>query len=186
MIAENTQTFLDDIIKKTPGGDTLRTCLQCGTCSGSCPNGSDMDYSPRILFALIFAGLEEEVLKSNTMWYCLSCYYCTERCPKDIPITDLMYTLKSMAMKKKQTGGTDASALAKTFTDYVYKYGRSFELGLASRFYLTNKPASLLKLGPLGFSMLRHGRMTFKPNKIKQIDQLRSIINKAQSMGGIS
>ncbi len=74
------------------------------------------------------------------MWCCVSCYFCTTRCPQEIPITDIMYALKRMAIAEGMAKHTDAPALAKTFTDLVEKYGRSFEFGLASRFYLFNKP----------------------------------------------
>lgn len=176
--------FLERVMRATPDGQRIRTCLQCGTCGGSCPNGAEMDYTPRALISMIAAGMEREVLRANTMWQCVSCYFCTERCPKQIPITDMMYTLKQMAIHAGTTQGTDAPALALTFTDNVRKYGRSFEFGLASRFYLANKPAQLLRMGPLGLSMLRHGRMTLTPTRIRQVEQLRAIIAKAESLGG--
>src|SRR3989304_5335795 len=67
-------SLMAEVIATTPGGETLITCLQCGTCGGSCPSGPDMDHTPRQLFAMISAGLREEVLQSNTPWYCVACY----------------------------------------------------------------------------------------------------------------
>ncbi len=93
--------FQGEVIAATPGGESLLTCIQCGTCGGSCPSGADMDHTPRQLFAMINAGLRQDVLHSNTPWYCVSCYYCTVRCPKEIPITELMYTLKRMGPHSK-------------------------------------------------------------------------------------
>ena len=177
--------FLDDVIAETPGGAQIAHCMQCGSCSGSCPNGPDMDYTPRTLFALINAGQRRRVLSSNTMWCCVSCYACTTRCPQNIPITDIMYALKRMALREG-LAGTDAPALAKTFTGLLDKYGRSFEFGLASRYYLFNKPLSMLKMGPLGLSMFTRGRMSLVPVKIRQLDQLHAIINKARELGGAS
>jgi len=75
-------SFQHRVIEATPGGEVLITCLQCGTCGGSCPSGPDMDYTPRALFAMIGAGMEDEVLRSNTPWYCVSCYYCMARCTR--------------------------------------------------------------------------------------------------------
>ena len=74
-------------------------------------------------------------------------------------------------------------ALAKTFTDLLDRYGRSFELGLASRFYLFNKPFAMLKMGPMGLSMFSRGRMALTPTKIKRVDQLQAIIKKAREIG---
>lgn len=175
--------FLERVIAETPHGERLRSCLQCGTCGGSCPSGPDMDHTPRGLFGMIAAGMEDDVLHANTMWRCVSCYYCTERCPKQIPVTDLMYTLKQMAIRAGVDGDDDGPALARTFTSLVRKYGRSFEFGLASRYYLRNKPVQLLRMGPLGLSMLRHGRLLLTPARIRQIDQLQQIIGKAESLG---
>ena len=109
-------SFLDEVIEGTPGGERIVHCLQCGSCGGSCPNGADMQYTPRTLFAMINANQRTEVLTSNTMWCCVSCYFCTTRCPQDIPITDLMYCLKRLAIRDDLAKDTDAPALAKTFT----------------------------------------------------------------------
>jgi heterodisulfide reductase subunit C len=58
-----------------------------------------MEHSPRQLFAMIRAGNREEVLNSSAPWYCVSCYYCAVRCPQDVSIPGIMYTLKSMSIK---------------------------------------------------------------------------------------
>lgn len=176
--------FLKEIIADAPGGERIVHCLQCGSCGGSCPNGADMQYTPRTVFALINAGEREKVLSSNTMWCCVSCYFCTTRCPQKIPITEIMYALKRLAIKEHLAKDTDAPALAKTFTDMVEKYGRSFELGLASRFYLLNKPLAALKMGPMALSMFARGRMSLVPTRIRQVEQLQAIINKAKELGG--
>jgi|SRR3990172_6380810 len=176
--------FLDEVVKETPGGDRIVRCMQCGSCGGSCPNGPDMDHTPRTLFALINAGQRERVLSSNTMWCCVSCYACTTRCPQNIPVTDIMYALKRISLREGMAGGTDAPALARTFTGLLYRYGRSFEFGLASRYYLFNKPLSMLRMGPLGLSMFTKGRMSLVPTSIRQLDQLHAIIHKARELGG--
>lgn len=177
-------TFLEEVMEHTPHGERLVHCIQCGSCGGSCPNGADMQYTPRAIFAMINAGQREQVLSANTMWYCVSCYYCTTRCPQNIPITDVMYTLKRLAVAEGMAKNTDAPALAKTFVGLLNAYGRSFEFGLASRFYLLTKPLAMLKMGPLGLSMFTRGRMALRPSRIRQIDQLRAIINKAKELGG--
>jgi heterodisulfide reductase subunit C len=178
--------FLKEILADAPGGERIVHCLQCGTCGGSCPSGPDMQYTPRGIFALINANEREMVLKSNTMWCCVSCYFCTTRCPQQIPITDIMYALKRLAIREGMAKDTDAPALAKTFTDLVERYGRSFELGLASRFYLFNKPFAMLKMGPMGLKMFTRGRMSLVPTKIRNLGQLQAIINKAKQLGGKS
>jgi heterodisulfide reductase subunit C len=180
---EQDASFQSEVIAETPHGEKIVHCMQCGSCGGSCPNGPDMDYTPRTLFALISAGQRKQVLSSNTMWRCVSCYACTTRCPQKIPITDVMYSLKRISLREG-LATTDAPALAKTFTGWVDRCGRSFELGLAGQYYLFNKPLSLLRMGPMGLRMLTRGRMAFLPTKIRQLDQLRAVIEKARELGG--
>ena len=57
----NGQRLYDRVVAATPGGEVLATCLQCGTCGGSCPSGPDMDATPRKIFALLMADFEDEV-----------------------------------------------------------------------------------------------------------------------------
>ena len=181
-IAENISPLLKELIADTPKGERIMHCLQCGSCGGSCPNGADMEHTPRKLFAMVSADRREEVLASNTPWCCVSCYLCTTRCPQEIPITDLMYGLKRMAFAAGKSGGTDAPALAKTFTDLVDRYGRSYELGIAGLYHLLNRPIAMAKMGAMGLSMFAKGRMAILPTKIKKIDQLQAIINKAREL----
>jgi heterodisulfide reductase subunit C len=181
-------TFFEEVVAATPGEKTnLELCLQCGTCGGSCPSGPDMDHTPRALFAMISAGMKKQVLSSNTPWYCVSCYYCTMRCPQDIHITDLMYALKRMAIQEgyyRQSTAADAPDFSKTFIDFAENYGRSFELGLASRFLLTHHPLDMMKMAPMGLGMLRRGRMELTPKRIKGVEQLKAILAKAKELGG--
>jgi len=176
--------FLKEVMADAPGAERIVHCLQCGSCGGSCPNGADMQYTPRGVFALINADERDKVLESNTMWFCVSCYLCTTRCPQNIPITEIMYALKRLAIAEGKFKDTDAPALAKTFTDMVERFGRSFEMGLASYYYLLNKPFALPKMMPMAYSIFTRGRMSLIPTKIRQVDQLRAIIQKAKELGG--
>jgi heterodisulfide reductase subunit C len=175
------RSFLDEVEAATPGYARLNMCIQCGTCGGSCPSGFDMDATPRKLFAMIRAGMRDEALKSNTQWYCVSCYYCVVRCPQEVHITDIMYTLKNMSIKAGYYQETGAG-LGRTFTDLVDNYGRSFELGLATRYNLRYRPAVLPGMAPMGWNMFRKGRMDLTPKKIKGISQLKAILKKAKKL----
>ncbi|HPD40168.1 MAG TPA: 4Fe-4S dicluster domain-containing protein, partial [Anaerolineae bacterium] len=82
------------------GGNQVLQCYQCGTCSGSCPVIEEMQYGPRRILHMIQSGEEERVLSSRDIWFCVSCYSCTNRCPREIPITELMATLRELAVEK--------------------------------------------------------------------------------------
>jgi heterodisulfide reductase subunit C len=179
--------FLAEVMAATPGKSRLDICIQCGTCGGSCPSGADMDHTPRMLFALIAADMKKEVLKSNAPWYCVSCYYCTVRCPQEIHITDIMYSLKQMAIKEgysSESSASNAPDFSETFIQQVEKNGRSFELGLATRYHLAHHPLEMLKMASMGLGMLQKGRLDLAPKKIKRIDQLQAVLAKAKELGG--
>ena len=182
-VAHSRGAFLEEVIEATPGGEQLVHCLQCGSCGGSCPSGADMEFTPRTLFAMITAGQRERVLSANTMWACVSCYFCTTRCPQKVPITDIMYTLKRLSIAERLYHKTDAPALARAFTDYVDKYGRSFEFGLATSYHLLRRPLRMMQMGPMGMQMFTRGRMALLPTKIRQLGQLQAIIRKAKELG---
>jgi heterodisulfide reductase subunit C len=185
--AMHLSSFAQEVIKATPVDPHLEQCIQCGTCGGSCPSGDDMEHSPRAIFAMIAAGMRNEVLRSNTFWYCVSCYYCTVRCPQEVHITDLMYTLKRMSIKAgnyRESSTPNSPDFSETFIDYVENYGRSFEFGLATRYHLKHHPLDMIKMAPMGLGMLRRRRMDLSPRKIKGIDQLKRILHKARQLGG--
>ena len=149
-------TFLDEVVEKTPGNPNLELCIQCGTCGGSCPSGPDMDYTPRAVFAMIAAGMKDQVLRTNTPWYCVSCYYCTVRCPQQVHITDLMYTLKRMAVEEglyTESTAREAPDFSKTFIDFVESDGRSFELGLATVHHLRHHPLNTVGMVPMALTL---------------------------------
>lgn len=186
-VSAHVSSFFDEVVATTPGDPHLESCLQCGTCGGSCPSGADMDYTPRAIFAMIAAGMRDAVLRSNTHWYCVSCYYCTVRCPQNIHITDIMYTLKRLSIKDghyRESSTPTTPDFSATFIDYVEEYGRSFEFGLATRYHLRHHPLDMLKMAPIGLGMLRRRRMDLAPRRIKGIGQLQKILNRAKEIGG--
>lgn len=174
--------FLEEVSAKTAGVSRLEMCIQCGTCGGSCPSAADMDHTPRMLFAMIRAGFREEALRSNTPWICVSCYHCVVRCPQEVHITDVMYTLKGMAIRARLFKDSTAPDFAQTFVDMVENYGRSYEFGLATRHYLKHFPLRLPGMAPMGLGMLSKKRMNIRPTTIDGIDQLKTILARAKEV----
>lgn len=178
--------FLEEVSARTAGVSRLEMCIQCGTCGGSCPSAMDMDHTPRMLFALIRAGMREEALRSNTPWICVSCYHCVVRCPQAVHIADVMYTLKGMAIQARLYRDSTAPDFSQTFVDMVEEYGRSYEFGLATRHYLKHFPLRLPSMAPMGLGMLSKRRMTVAPKRIKGIDQLKAILARAKELEAVS
>ncbi|HEX7621044.1 MAG TPA: 4Fe-4S dicluster domain-containing protein [Anaerolineales bacterium] len=178
-------SLLHDVSLLTPGDSHIEMCIQCGTCGGSCPSGSAMNHTPRAIFAMLRAGMRDEVMKSNTPWMCVSCYYCTVRCPQDIHITDVMYTLKNMSLKSKMVQDSTASDFSRTFIHYVENYGRSFEIGLAGIHSVTHLrlAARLPSMAPMALGMLtKKGMSPLPPKHIKGMKDLKKILKRAKEL----
>ena len=176
--------FLDEIYA-LPGGHEIKKCIQCGTCSGSCPTSYVMDHAPRKLFSLIRAGFRDEVLGSNTIWFCSSCYTCAVRCPKEIKITDVMYALKRLAVAEGKAKGQKGVALSSIFADLVNKYGRNHETELMTRYILKAEPFGFVHFIPQGWKLFVNKRLPLMPHRIKNINQLRRILRKVDELGEI-
>lgn len=81
------------------GLEKIRACINCGTCTGSCPSGRRTAYRTRSAIRRALTG-DESVLKDIDIWLCSTCYYCYERCPRDIPVTDMIIKLRNLAVEE--------------------------------------------------------------------------------------
>ncbi len=185
--ATQVKTFVDEICD-IPGAEGIRLCIQCGTCTASCPNADKMEHTPSELIAMVRAGMREEALSSNAIWYCLSCYMCTVRCPRGIQQTDFMHVLEYLSIR-------DGLVHAETLTPTMYRLfnhycsmGNLSELWFMTRFYLKTNPFRAWRMIPVAFNLVKRGRLSIKARKLtpRGSNQLRAILDKAESLGGVS
>jgi len=78
------------------GVETIGLCYQCGTCTGSCPSGRRTPYRIRSIIRKANFGLKDEVLNDETIWECVTCYACQERCPRGVEIVDVVKAIRNM------------------------------------------------------------------------------------------
>jgi heterodisulfide reductase subunit C len=137
-----------------------------------------MDYGPRAILAALRAGLLDRVLQSNTVWLCASCYSCTVRCPAGIRFTDVMYELKRFGLERGlHRQGVRNAAMARAFVQGVDERGRSAEMPLLIRYILRAHRSAALSFLPLGWRLLRRGRIDFHPRGISQVEGLRRMMD---------
>ncbi len=159
-------------------GQKLLSCIQCGTCSATCPLSYYMDFTPRRVIAMVREGFKNEVLNSFTIWLCASCYSCTVQCPRQIHITDVMYTLKREAIRQGvYPKRYPIPVLARGFFDIVRKHGRNSETWLLIRLYLHTNILKMLNNASLGLKLLTRGRLSLRHEKIQQKEQLRKLLD---------
>lgn len=84
---------------KEAGFEKILSCINCGTCTGSCPSGRRTAFRTRASIRRALMG-DEAVLKDIDIWLCSTCYYCYERCPRDIPVTDMIIKLRNIAVEE--------------------------------------------------------------------------------------
>lgn len=172
-------------LRSFPDGEKVQNCLQCGTCTGTCPVSHVMDVTPRELIALFRADRLDDVLCSRALWICASCYSCTVRCPADIRVTDTIYALKRLAMERnEEPPGFPVVGLARDFMSSVKRYGRNYEFGLGLRHTVRSRFAGLLGSAGLGLNLMRRGRLGVRPRSIRGIGEVRAIIDAAERTGG--
>lgn len=117
-----------ELLRRVVDGDPALGCMQCGMCAASCPLGEAMDFPPRQLILQARSGNLEKVLSSPSLWMCVACYTCSDRCPRDIELTDDLWpALREKAMLE---GIQPPTELQEAFQN-IFKYGNS--LGKSAR-----------------------------------------------------
>ena len=141
-----------------------------------------MEYTPRRVIAMTRAGMKDDLLGNTSIWVCASCYACTAVCPKEIPITELMYALKRMSVRKGMFPKRFATPiLAHEFEREVDRFGRNTESRLAIRLYLRTRPTLLLKDGWLAQRLMRRGRMSLARESIRHRDEFERMLLAAET-----
>src|SRR4030042_2617929 len=89
------------LITSEPGGENIKKCFFCCTCAARCPVREVTErYNPRRIIRMALLGMKKEVLSSDFIWLCSSCYTCFERCPQDVKIPELMNAIKNIAVRE--------------------------------------------------------------------------------------
>jgi heterodisulfide reductase subunit C len=144
-----------------------------------------MEYPPRKIIAMIRAGMREEVLSSSSMWHCLSCYLCYERCPRGVEPTEIAHALESLATKHGyRPKGTTNPAMYRSFVQSIKGYGRVSEFLTMLRYYLVTNPFNAVKMLPIALKLLSHGRMPLKPEYSRGKADLNLITSKYREIRG--
>ena len=65
-------------------GAEVRKCMRCGKCSATCPSYDEMEYHPHQFVAMVNKGNIEKLMESESIYKCLTCFACVERCPRGV------------------------------------------------------------------------------------------------------
>lgn len=89
-----------DLIREISGVDT-RKCMKCGRCSASCPSYDEMDIKPHQFVSYVQNQDIEPLLNSKSLWKCLSCFACVQRCPRDVKPAKLIEAVRLTVIRQK-------------------------------------------------------------------------------------
>jgi heterodisulfide reductase subunit C len=145
----------------------ISNCYQCGKCSAGCPIAFAMDYPPNQIIRMIQLGMRDEVMGSNSSWFCVSCVTCTTRCPREIDIAKIMDTLRIMA----QAGKYKISDREIPIFDWIFLKsleftGRIYELGMIGAYNLLSLHP-FKDVFPMGVKMFLKGKINVFPHFVK-------------------
>lgn len=162
--------------------DMVRTCIQCGTCSASCPNEFAMDCTPRQLWRMVLMDNLEEILATRTFALCSSCYLCTLRCPRGLPLTDAMAALKQAAAVLKTKTYRSSQLFYEQFLNSVRRHGRVQEMELMALYFAQRKDPRLpLRFASMGLKLISKGKIAL-PRPGRGPRNLEALFDKVAAM----
>ena len=87
-------------IREISGTNPLK-CMKCGKCSATCPAFNEMDIKPHQFVSYVANNNVEELLKSESLWKCLSCFACVERCPRDVKPGKIIDAARQLVVRER-------------------------------------------------------------------------------------
>ena len=94
-----TERLKEQLIKMS-GVDPLK-CMRCGKCSGTCPSYDEMEYHPHQFVYMVEVGDIETLMKSESIYKCLSCFACVDRCPRGVEPAKLIEAVRLSVIREK-------------------------------------------------------------------------------------
>jgi heterodisulfide reductase subunit C len=140
-----------DVAHKEENERSTRPCYQCGTCTGGCPIAKrNAEFNPRKIVQR-FLMKREDRIPSSSIWLCLLCHTCIERCPQEVKPSHVI-----VALRNKATRDGDVKDYLREELNQIYATGWT----------IPSMPAVAKRRETLGLP----------PAPASNIDEVRSII----------
>lgn len=114
-------------------GVSVLKCMRCGKCSATCPNYDEMEYHPHEFVYMVEKGEVEKLMNSKSIFTCLSCMACVERCPRQVEPAKIIEAVKLVKIRKQGenhlkpeqvANAIDAELPAQAITSAFRKYSK--------------------------------------------------------------
>lgn len=98
-------------------GVNVRKCMRCGKCSGTCPSYDEMEYHPHQFVYMVETGKIKPLLESSSLYKCLSCFACVERCPRGVEPAKVVEAVRLAAIRQKGNNHLKANQIPELLDD---------------------------------------------------------------------
>ena len=95
----NNKYLQEEIIRIS--GVNPSKCMRCGKCSATCPAYDEMEYHPHQFVNMVECGDIEPLLNSKSLYKCLSCFACIDRCPRGVQPARVVEAVRLTAIRKQ-------------------------------------------------------------------------------------
>jgi heterodisulfide reductase subunit C len=167
-------------IKEKCGVD-VETCMECGKCSGGCSNGHIFDFTPRKIVQLVKLNAEDTLIAMDSLWICLSCHLCVDRCPSGIDTARILDYMRQKAYRKGVTTRPKISLFHELMMSSVLRSGRVSELPLLMKYNWKTRQYINRKDAVLGLKMLLKGKLRLFSPGVKDREEVRRIFSTGNS-----
>ena len=96
---ENNKYLQEEIIRAS--GVNPKKCMRCGKCSATCPAYDEMEYHPHQFVNMVESGDIEALMNSKSIYKCLSCFACIDRCPRGVEPAKLVEAVRLSVIRKQ-------------------------------------------------------------------------------------
>jgi heterodisulfide reductase subunit C2 len=166
---------------KAETGSGVEMCYQCGKCSGGCPLADEMDYAPNQILRMLqyeTPEMDETVLRSYSIWLCLTCETCYTRCPKEVDLPKITEFIREESLNRNMTSPKAKCIIDfhKSFLSSVKNMGRLYEVGLVSEYKA--RTMHLFQDLDVAPKMFLKGKLNLFPHTIKGRDEVKRIFER--------
>ena len=105
------QTAVEQVLRSS--GVDVRKCMRCGKCTATCPAFDEMEYHPHQFVGMVECGDIEPLLNSDSLYKCLSCFACVDRCPRGVEPAKVVEAVRLIATKRQGANRMTANDVPK-------------------------------------------------------------------------
>ena len=95
----NTKYLQEEILRMS--GVNPKKCMRCGKCSATCPAYDEMEYHPHQFVNMVESGDIETLMNSKSIYRCLSCFACIDRCPRGVEPAKLVEAVRLSVIRQQ-------------------------------------------------------------------------------------